>query len=519
MFMTSKHLVCIVLLCTSTVAKSQHIFSNNIPLQQVYTHTYNRMGAEILPYFNSNDPLIKKQAYLAFASIQDTVSIAKLFEEMDKNREDTLLKYLIYSIGQTKCKASFAGLLQRINNVNNKEAYHFMIEAVGKTSLYDLTYFFTQLYENEQNKNVQYLRYWTRGLYHAQRNKHLQIQDSELLSIYQSLIKDTTLLEETQKLLANIFNKPSPQVNKTHTKTIETFEDIKTIIAKNPNLYEQTKQLQAAKLTSNLCAQIVFSDLAPLLKYTALNHDLTMNPPHSEQDKMLHNALWSGDVSLISLVCTHLQNRKTKDAFHDSTIIEELEQIKSSLKLPRDLETWLDVEKTIHLLKNLPYEPKSYFDQGYENPLDWDYIQQLSAIEKVSIQTTKGLIILKLYVEDAPASVAHFLKLVDSGYYNQKYFHRVVPNFVIQGGCPRGDGWGALDWIQRSEFSNTKTYKPGSIGLASAGKDTEGVQFFITHTYTTNLDGKYTLFGQVEEGLQIVNSIRVGDKIIEIRRL
>jgi cyclophilin family peptidyl-prolyl cis-trans isomerase len=90
---------------------------------------------------------------------------------------------------------------------------------------------------------------------------------------------------------------------------------------------------------------------------------------------------------------------------------------------------------------------------------------------------------------------------------------------VIQGGCPRGDGWGALDWIQRSEFSYTQSYKPGSIGLASAGKDTEGVQFFITHTYTTNLDGKYTLFGQVEEGLDIVNSISIGDKIIDIIRL
>jgi cyclophilin family peptidyl-prolyl cis-trans isomerase len=517
--MTSKYLLFIFWLCVSTVAKSQNIFSNNITLQQVYTHTYNRMGTEILPYFNSNNPLVKKQAYLAFASIQDSVTIAHLFEEMDKNKEDTLLKYLVYSIGQTKCKASFVGLLQRLNNVNNTEAYHFMVEAIGKSSLFDLTSIFTQLYEKNQHKNAAFIRYWTRGLYHAQRNKHVQVQDSELLIIYETLLKDTTLFEETQKLLANIFHKPAPKVATAHTKTIESFEEINTMIANNPNIYEQTKQLQSSNLTSNICAQILYSDLPPLLKYTALNHDLSKNSPHSERGNMLHKALWSGDVSLISLVCTHLQNTKGKDAIQDTITVAELLQIKDELKLPRDLETWLDLEKTIHTLQNQVYEQKSFFDQGYENPLDWDYIQQLSVGEKVRIQTTKGMIILKLHVEEAPASVAHFLKLVDSGYYNQKYFHRVVPNFVIQGGCPRGDGWGALDWIQRSEFSYTQSYKPGSIGLASAGKDTEGVQFFITHTYTTNLDGKYTLFGQVEDGLDIVNSISIGDKIIDIIRL
>ncbi|MBL7838159.1 MAG: peptidylprolyl isomerase, partial [Bacteroidetes bacterium] len=99
----------------------------------------------------------------------------------------------------------------------------------------------------------------------------------------------------------------------------------------------------------------------------------------------------------------------------------------------------------------------------------------------LKITTSKGEIVIKLKVNESPASVANFMKLVDSGYYNGKYFHRMVSDFVVQGGCPRGDGWGSLNWMQKSEFSNELRYQPGSVGLASSGKDSEGVQFFITH--------------------------------------
>ena len=95
----------------------------------------------------------------------------------------------------------------------------------------------------------------------------------------------------------------------------------------------------------------------------------------------------------------------------------------------------------------------------------------------------------------------------------------MVPNFVVQGGCPRGDGWGNLDFVQRSEWSNGLRYGPGAVGLASAGKDSEGVQFFITHCHTPHLDGRYTIFAQVIKGQDVVNLLQVGDEIIQVKKI
>ncbi|HES60200.1 MAG TPA: peptidylprolyl isomerase, partial [Caldithrix sp.] len=105
--------------------------------------------------------------------------------------------------------------------------------------------------------------------------------------------------------------------------------------------------------------------------------------------------------------------------------------------------------------------------------------------------------------------------LIDQGFYKNKKIHRVVPNFVIQDGCPRGDGWGSPDFSIRSEFSMIN-YEEGSIGMASAGKDTESSQWFITHSPTPHLDGRYTNFGKVISGIGIVHQIEVGDEILDM---
>jgi cyclophilin family peptidyl-prolyl cis-trans isomerase len=95
----------------------------------------------------------------------------------------------------------------------------------------------------------------------------------------------------------------------------------------------------------------------------------------------------------------------------------------------------------------------------------------------------------------------------------------MVSNFVVQGGCPRGDGWGSLEWNQRSELSSKLRYKKGSVGLASVGKDSEGVQFFISHNYAPHLDGRYTIFAEVIKGFDVINNLAVGDEIKRIERV
>ncbi|MFQ5864805.1 MAG: HEAT repeat domain-containing protein [bacterium] len=166
---------------------------------------------------------------------------------------------------------------------------------------------------------------------------------------------------------------------------------------------------------------------------------------------------------------------------------------------------------------------KDYSDQiaKYTKPhLNFSYKDILKLKEaKALIKTNRGHIEIKLFTEQAPLTVLNFVQLAQQGFYDGLTFHRVVPNFVIQGGDPRGDSWGSPGYSIRSEF-NQHPYLRGTVGMASAGKDTEGCQFFITHSPQPHLDGRYTVFGQVTSGMDVVDSIQEGDvmQLVAIKR-
>jgi Peptidyl-prolyl cis-trans isomerase (rotamase) - cyclophilin family len=133
-------------------------------------------------------------------------------------------------------------------------------------------------------------------------------------------------------------------------------------------------------------------------------------------------------------------------------------------------------------------------------------------VKKAVIETDKGNIELVLFDKEAPNTVKNFEKLANSGFYNGLKFHRVIPNFVIQGGCPRGDGTGGPGYTIKCETQgNPHKHGTGAISMAHAGKDTGGSQFFITHSPQPHLDGKHTVFGKVEKGMEVVNKIKAGD--------
>lgn len=137
-------------------------------------------------------------------------------------------------------------------------------------------------------------------------------------------------------------------------------------------------------------------------------------------------------------------------------------------------------------------------------------------MKKAVIETDKGNIVLELFEDEAPNTVANFVKLINKGYYNGLKFHRVIPNFVIQGGCPIGNGTGGPGYTIKCEI-NPKKHLTGTLSMAHAGKDTGGSQFFITHSPQPHLDGVHTVFGQVIEGMDVVNAIRQGDVMKQIK--
>ena len=128
---------------------------------------------------------------------------------------------------------------------------------------------------------------------------------------------------------------------------------------------------------------------------------------------------------------------------------------------------------------------------------------------KAIMVTNKGTIHIDLFDEDAPETVKNFITLAEKGYYNGLSFHRVIPDFMVQGGCPEGTGTGGPGYNIKCEI-NSQKHIPGTLSMAHAGKDTGGSQFFITHTNTAHLDGVHTVFGRTAD-MAVVNAIVKGD--------
>jgi peptidyl-prolyl cis-trans isomerase B (cyclophilin B) len=133
-------------------------------------------------------------------------------------------------------------------------------------------------------------------------------------------------------------------------------------------------------------------------------------------------------------------------------------------------------------------------------------------LPKIQIQTERGNITIEMFEDEAPNTVANMISLIEKGYYDGLNFHRVIPDFMIQGGCPHGTGTGGPGYDFDDECAQDRRHdRAGVLSMANAGPGTNGSQFFITHGPTPHLDGKHTVFGKVTEGQEVVDEIKQGD--------
>ena len=134
-----------------------------------------------------------------------------------------------------------------------------------------------------------------------------------------------------------------------------------------------------------------------------------------------------------------------------------------------------------------------------------------------TFNTARGPIRVRLHGDKAPVTVASFVNLAKHGFYDGLVFHRVIPDFMIQGGCPEGSGRGGPGYRFADETNNGVRHERGVLSMANAGPNTNGSQFFITHVATPWLDGRHTVFGKVVEGLDVVDAVAQGDKINSVK--
>ncbi|WP_461491918.1 peptidylprolyl isomerase [Pontibacter sp. HJ8] len=311
-------------------------------------------------------------------------------------------------------------------------------------------------------------------------------------------------------LLRNSPNKP--QLSKQYQQVYRSTQ----------NPYDKAHLLKALSADFNNAAFIAeqtFAASQPVIATYGMEALVAMRqqpdfPKKMEPDfaAIFRQGIGSGDVALVGLAAGVIRDPKLnyRDLYQDRTFLTQAQQ---QLVLPRDMETNIELQKTIDYLSGnassaTPQNP-------FTHPIDWALVQTIAPDQQVLIKTEKGDITLQLFVEDAPGSVANFVELTKQQFFDGLYFHRVVPNFVAQGGDKRGDGWGSSDYSIRSEFAPLH-YREGYVGMASAGKDTESNQWFITHSPAPHLDGRYTIFAKVVKGMEVVHQLEVGDKIMSV---
>lgn len=515
-----KSVLFVILMAMGFGLQGQNRFSDDLLLKVICQHQYDRNTAALLRFLELPNARHREAACLAFASIQDTAAIQALFKRYLEDSNPNVRKAAAYSLGQLRMHSVSDRLIQTYHVKSNTDIRNEVLMAIGKGANVSDTLFYSGMRMKYKDTALMYA--YAYSVFQAYRRKYCSRGIQGIIRKIQA--KDPR--PQVQYLCSAILN-PQPQKqllqhkdNMPPNPAWLSVELVDRELSQNDNPYLLTDKLKNARLVTlhaEALEQLAFADKYPHALRTFCMEQLLAIKAYTDTLNF-KRLLASGNVSFISLACEHLRGDTVLLSEYKSEL-PYLKTVQSGLLMPRDFEAWADLEKLICLFENRTYVYRSWFSTGYQNPVDWQFVNGISDVQKVRIVTSKGIIIIQCHVNEAPASVANFLKLIDSGYYNGKYFHRMVPDFVVQGGCPRGDGWGALNWVQRSEFSPYLQYRPGSVGLASAGKDSEGVQFFITHTWTAHLDGRYTIFAEVKEGMQVVNALTVGDRILSIEKI
>ena len=237
----------------------------------------------------------------------------------------------------------------------------------------------------------------------------------------------------------------------------------------------------------------------------------------SVKAKLQHSNSWIQSEALLALIRADKGSEKLAEQWLES---KDPNHQRASI-------AYFVQQKHTERLKALAKSEQTIIDNGAKQALNPepetaneasktdDALPQLPAI--VELETTKGVITIELFA-DTPYTSANFIELIDKGFYNDTYLHRVIPNFVAQGGSKVGDGTGNVDYSIREELSY-RSHLPGTVGMATLGKDTGGAQFFINTAPNIHLDSNYTVFGKVIDGMGVAIKLEQNDKVIKAKTL
>ena len=277
-----------------------------------------------------------------------------------------------------------------------------------------------------------------------------------------------------------------------------------------PFLREEALKLDNPPIVRTTAAECI----AKIATAPDFNRTFQLNAANTKRQlkTILFELIQTGDAGLAAVAADAIRN---PDAQFSKLLMKDkistLYQVMQNLKMPQELETFDAIRQTINYIADSTAIAKK--KSPNQRIVDWSIINGLNDFSNVIVKTSKGEIRLRLLTRNAPISVSNFISLARSGFFNGKIFHRVVPNFVVQTGCPRGDGYGSLDYTISSELTPMHYNTEGYVGMASAGNHTECSQWFITHSPTLHLDSNYTIFAKVLDGMDVVHKLEMGDVV------
>ncbi len=463
----------------------------------------------------------------------DTVQISKLGQKFVSTNSPDIKMALGLGLGKTKSPNALEYLIQGLRGEPDYRVKCNIIRALSEFEYVRVKPIMLGML-NDNNKHVSnsaanyFVKYGLRNDVQLYRKKALeQSHWWPRATLYRAANKHLSVYSVNTRALIN--------------------NEIKRRLAETNNIAEKAELLKSLAEDPNSYQNIINIGLnadQPLLRVAALESlvEILGNPElalflrsrtyrvQDEIGELLKTAIDNADGGMVAVAAGALRNPKFKYAKQFKEF-EWMEAALDKLQLPRDIEAFNELEKTLAYFESekKKSDPKNKDEEepavekevqltktSFNNPIDWRRVKNITERTEAKVQTNRGIFNMRFYKNEAPGTAANFIKLAKDGFFDGKPFHRVVSNFVIQGGCPRGDGYGSLDYTIRSELSQLSYNKEGFVGMASAGNHTECTQWFVTHSPTLHLDGNYTIFAHITSGMDIVHKIEPGDIIEKI---
>lgn len=522
------------------------------------TNAYLNKIATAPGYANSNTPFLKAQANsILYYALRDSVSVEgtnkmiELFTALDVSETVKLVAaYYLHRTPNLILQGKGGQLMKALGNIKSPQVRLFAVTAVAKSQDTAIVKPFRNLYYSEKDDRVKIslLRAFKHLPYDSvkyvafnalkESNPHVQQTAAEYLYNH-GTAKDAAEYLRLANEQANLPWRTQIKLKAAALHTSSSFQSSfrqQIINGLTESFKTETNEYKKAAYLEALGAfswNYVFirqqfdstaTKLTPIVSTAAINTLVGMlKDPIVSQQFGFSIGRFKQELSFTLFQLITKKNTNALPAAAEAINSPELNYkqylpdhaplalVRDQLNPILDMETFLNLDKAIKSMGGVSNKKAVV----HNNPSSFNALKNLSASPKMVVETSKGKITIEFMLNKAPMTIANLVTLVQAGFYTNKTFHRVVPNFVIQTGCNRGDGFGGFDKSIRSEISDVEFNQEGYVGMASAGKDTEATQWFITQAPALHLNGRYTIFGKVTDGMDVVQKIEIGDKIIK----